>query len=180
MFTLCGLILEAREKLFRIFWSPLVFLFIFLPSGIKKTRNRLWAVLGQDTAGRGLYKPGQASPKAQPRPNPSRALAASCQPPPPPRRWSAGAARHPRFAASTSVLFFFKKIPFVVFLFRRIFPRLFSDRDFWSDFRFSITFRSFIGIRRFKRLEFRLETLYPNNQLKQVFATVKFDLGSDY
>ena len=48
------------------------------------------------------------------------------------------------------------------------------DRDFWSDFRFSISFRTFIGIRRFKRLEFRLETLFPFNQLKQVFATVKF------
>ena len=57
--------------------------------------------------------------------------------------------------------------------------RDFSDRDFWSDFRFSITFRSFIGIRRFKRLEFRLETLFPNNLLKQVFASVKFDLDPD-
>ena len=55
--------------------------------------------------------------------------------------------------------------------------RDFSDRDSWSDFLFSITFRLFIGIRRFKRLEFRLETLFPFNQLKEVFATVKFDLG---
>ena len=54
------------------------------------------------------------------------------------------------------------------------------DRDFRSVFRFSITFRSFIGIRRFKRLEFRLETLYPFNQLKQDFATVKFALDPDY
>ena len=54
-----------------------------------------------------------------------------------------------------------------------------SDRDFRSVFRSSITFRSFNGIRRFKRLEFRLETLFPFNQLKQVFATVKFDLGPD-
>ena len=53
------------------------------------------------------------------------------------------------------------------------------DRDFWSDFRFSLSFRSFIGIRRFKRLEFRLEILFPFNLLKQVFATVKFDLGPD-
>ena len=57
--------------------------------------------------------------------------------------------------------------------------RVFSDRDSWSDFHFSLTFRSFIGIRRFKRLEFRLETLFPNNQLKQVFASVKFDLDPD-
>ena len=53
------------------------------------------------------------------------------------------------------------------------------DRDFWSDVRFSLTFRSFIGIRRFKRLEFRLEILFPFNLLKQVFATVKFDLDPD-
>ena len=66
---------------------------------------------------------------------------------------------------------------FVVFLFLGFNPR-FSDRDSWSDFRFSITFRSFIGIRRFKRLEFCLETLYPFNQLKQVFATVKNCLRS--
>ena len=66
---------------------------------------------------------------------------------------------------------------FVVFLLRRIFPRLFSDRDFRSDFRFSITFRSFIGIRRFKRLEFHLETLFLFNQLKQDFDIVKFDFS---
>ena len=57
--------------------------------------------------------------------------------------------------------------------------RDFSDRDSRFDFRSSITFCSFIGIRRFKRLEFRLETLFPNNQLKQVFAFVKFDLDPD-
>ena len=57
--------------------------------------------------------------------------------------------------------------------------RDFSDRDFWSYFRFSLSFRSFTGIRRFKRLEFRLEILFPFNLLKQVFATVKFDLDSD-
>ena len=65
-----------------------------------------------------------------------------------------------------------------VFLFLG-FSAIIFDRDFRSVFRFSITFRSFIGIRRFKRLEFRLETLFPLNQLKQVFATVKFDLGPD-
>ena len=58
--------------------------------------------------------------------------------------------------------------------------RDFSDRDSWSDFRFSITFRSFIGIRQFQAPGFRLETLFPFNQLKQVFAFVKFDLDPDY
>ena len=59
------------------------------------------------------------------------------------------------------------------------FSAIIPDRDFWSDIRFSLTFRSFIGIRRFKRLELRLEILFPFNQLKQVFATVKFDLDLD-
>ena len=67
---------------------------------------------------------------------------------------------------------------FVSFLFLGFFA-IIPDRDFRSVFRFSITFCSFIGIRRFKRLEFRLETLFLFNQLKQVFATVKFDLGPD-
>ena len=65
-----------------------------------------------------------------------------------------------------------------VFLFLG-FSAIIPDRDFRSIFRFSITFRPLIGIRRFKRLEFRLETLFPFNQLKQVFATVKFDLDLD-
>ena len=56
---------------------------------------------------------------------------------------------------------------------------IFPNRDFRSVFRFSLNFRSFIGIRRFKRLEFRLEILFPFNLLKQVFATVKFDLDPD-
>ena len=57
--------------------------------------------------------------------------------------------------------------------------RDYSDRDFWSDFHSSITFRSFIGITQFKRLEFRLETLFPFNQLKQVFVTVKIGLDPE-
>ena len=67
---------------------------------------------------------------------------------------------------------------FVVFLFHG-FSAIISDRDFRSIFRFGLTFRSFVGIRQFKRLEFRLETLYPFNQLKQDFATVKFALDPD-
>ena len=68
---------------------------------------------------------------------------------------------------------------FVSFHFFSDFSAIISDRDFWSDFHFSLTFRSFIGIRRFKHLELRLETLFPFNQLKQVFASIKFDLGPD-
>ena len=59
------------------------------------------------------------------------------------------------------------------------FSVIISDLDFWSDLRFRLTFRSFIGIRRFKRLEFRFEILFPFNLLKQVFATVKFDLDPE-
>ena len=55
---------------------------------------------------------------------------------------------------------------------------LFRDRDLRSDLRSSLSSRSFIGIRQFKRLEFRFETAVPSNQLKQVFAPVKFDLVS--
>ena len=65
-----------------------------------------------------------------------------------------------------------------VFLFLR-FSAIISDRNFRSDFRSSITFRSFNGIRRFKRLEFHLETIFLFNQLKQDFDTVKFDLSPD-
>ena len=65
---------------------------------------------------------------------------------------------------------------FVSFLFLG-FSAIIPDRDFRSVFRFRFSFRSFIGIRRFKRLEFRLEALFPFNKLKQVFASVKFDLG---
>ena len=63
--------------------------------------------------------------------------------------------------------------------FSRIKSAIIPDRDFQSDLRFRLTFRSFIGIRRFKRLEFRLEILFPFNLLKQDFATVKFDLDTD-
>ena len=53
------------------------------------------------------------------------------------------------------------------------------DRDFSPDLSFSLYFRSFVGIRRFKRLEFRLEALFLFNQLKQVFATIKVDFSPD-
>ena len=66
--------------------------------------------------GRGLYKPGQASPKAQLPRNPSRAQPQPRRrrrqplpPPPPPRRQSAGAAHRPRFAAPRNVCRFLKK-----------------------------------------------------------------------
>ena len=65
------------------------------------------------------------------------------------------------------------------FSFSSDFSVIFTDLDFRSDLRFRLTFRSFIGIRRFKRLEFRLEILFPFNLLKHVFATVKFDLDPD-
>ena len=66
-----------------------------------------------------------------------------------------------------------------VFSFSPDFSAIISDLDFWSNLRFCLIFHSFIGIRRFKRLEFRLETLFLFNQLEQVFAIVNFDLGPD-
>ena len=59
------------------------------------------------------------------------------------------------------------------------FSAIIPDRDFRSELCFRLTFRSFIGIRRFKRLEFRLAIIFPFNLLKQVFAIVKFDLDPD-
>ena len=53
------------------------------------------------------------------------------------------------------------------------------DHDFCPDFRFSLSFRSFIGIRRFKRLDLRLEALFMVKQLEQDFGTVKFDFRPD-
>ena len=67
---------------------------------------------------------------------------------------------------------------FISFLFTGFFAIIF-DNDFCPVCRFSLSFRSFIGIRRFKRLEFHLEALFLFNQLEQDFATVKFDLSPD-
>ena len=72
MFTLSGLILEARENLFRDFWSPFSISFYF-SSERKKSRTDYGPYSARTPPGRGLYKPGQASPKAHPPRNPSRA-----------------------------------------------------------------------------------------------------------
>ena len=52
--------------------------------------------------------------------------------------------------------------------------RYFLWFDFRSNFQICFISCSFIGIRWFKRLEFRNETAVPTNQLSQSFATVKF------
>ena len=67
---------------------------------------------------------------------------------------------------------------FISFSFSRVFAIIFYH-DFLSDFRFSLSFRSFIGIRRFKHLDLRLEALFPLNQLEQDFGIVKFDFSPD-
>ena len=75
MFTLCGLILEARENLFQNFWSPFSISFIFFLHGIilKKCeptlgRNRLGLrqarALNSRAPGR-LSQPSRAAPRAQ-------------------------------------------------------------------------------------------------------------------
>ena len=53
------------------------------------------------------------------------------------------------------------------------------DRDFRPVFRFSLSFRSFIGIRQFKRLDLHIEAFFLFNQLEQDFGTVKFDFSPD-
>ena len=53
------------------------------------------------------------------------------------------------------------------------------DRDLCHNLRSSITFRSFIGISRFKRLDLHIEALFLFNQLEQDFGTVKFDFSPD-
>ena len=65
---------------------------------------------------------------------------------------------------------------FVSLSFSRDFPRLFSIAISALIF---VSFRSVIGIRRFKRLDLRLEALFLFNQLEQDFGTVKFDLSPD-
>ena len=67
---------------------------------------------------------------------------------------------------------------FVSFLFLG-FSAIIFNLDFKSDFRFSLSFRSFIGIMRLKRLDLRLETLFLFNQLEQNFGYSKFDLSLD-
>ena len=59
------------------------------------------------------------------------------------------------------------------------FSAIIFDRDFCPDYRFSLSFRSFIGIRRFKRLDLRLEVLFLFDQLEQDLDTVKFDFSPD-
>ena len=53
------------------------------------------------------------------------------------------------------------------------------DRDFCPVLRLSLSFHLFIGIRRFKRLDLRLEALFLFNQLEQDFATIKLDFSPD-
>ena len=111
MFALSEILLEDRDNLFRDFWSPFSIYFYF-SSERKKTRNRLWAVLGQDTDGRGLYKPGQASPKAS---RPETLTLAS---------------RAPFKVRRRLVFCAVKKKSIRRFSFSSDFPRLFSDHDF--------------------------------------------------
>ena len=130
MFTFSGLILETRENLFRDFWSQFSISFYFSSErNLKKTRNRLWAVLGQDTAGRGLYKapPQRESPAAQPRnPNPSRRrhrLAADS-----PEQRAARGSPPPRFPCRFN--FFCSSFFFFVGIFRGYFLIAISDPIF--------------------------------------------------
>ena len=65
-----------------------------------------------------------------------------------------------------SSVFFFQGFSAIIF-----------DHDFSPNLSFS--FRSFVGIRRFKRLVLRLKALFLFNQLEQDFGTIKFDFSAD-
>ena len=112
MFTLCGLILEARENLFRNFWSPFSISFYFSSERNKKT-NRLRAVPERDTArGQPLNSAAPSRPSPSAPPQSVRAAGA------------AGAAADDRAARGSSRLVFRaeKKSAFVVFLFLGLNP----------------------------------------------------------
>ena len=122
MFTLCGLILEARENLFQNFWSPFSISFHFSSerNNLKKM-NRLRAVPERDTTrGQPLNSaaPSRPSPSAPPRS--VRAAGAA-----------AAAADDPAARGSSRLVFRAgkkkrKKIPaFVIFLFLGLNPRFF-------------------------------------------------------
>ena len=111
MFTLCGLILEARENLFRNFWSPFSISFYFSSERNKKNEP----TSGRTRAG---HRPGQPLNSAGPsRPRPS-ALPRSAR--------AAGAADDPAARGSSRLVFRAekreKKSAFVVFLFLGLNP----------------------------------------------------------
>ena len=115
MFTLCGLTLEARENLFRNFWSPFSISFYFSSERNKlKNTNQLRAVPEGDTAR------GQPLNSAAPsRPSPSA-------PPRSARAAGAAAANDPAARGSSRLVFHAeKKSAFVVFLNLGLNPRFF-------------------------------------------------------
>ena len=138
MFTLCGLILEAQENLFRDFWSPFSISFYLFSERnyLKKT---------QPTTGRirpGLRRPRLYKPPPQPEESPAAAyltLTLAPAPTPLPQPPAAAAARlrrrrsHAPFEVRRRLIFravFLKKKSVRRFSFSSDFPRLFSDRDF--------------------------------------------------
>ena len=78
MFTLCGLILEARENLFRNFWSPFSIYFYFSSEQNNKKMNRLRAVPERDTArGQPLNSVALSRPSPSTPPRSARATGAT-------------------------------------------------------------------------------------------------------
>ena len=82
MFTLSGLILEAREKLFRDFWSPFSISFYFSSERnyLKKTKP----TVGRTRAGLRPGAPLNSEAPGAPAHNRARARNPSPPPPPPP------------------------------------------------------------------------------------------------
>ena len=85
MFTLCGLILEARENLFRNFWSPFSISFYFSSArNIKKTNRPTGRVrLGLRPEVAFISRPSPGGETLAPAPPCTRARRRRLSPPPP-------------------------------------------------------------------------------------------------
>ena len=119
MFTLCGLILKARENLFWNYWSPFSISFYFSSERNNKKTNRLRGVPERDTArGQPLNSAALSRPSPSAPPRSTRAAGAA-----------AAAADDPAARGSSRLVFRAEKrkknLAFVVFLFLRLNPRFF-------------------------------------------------------
>ena len=143
MFTLCGLILEARENLFRNFWSPFSISFYFSSERNNKKNEPTYGPCPTRTPARGgLYKPRPSPGEPQPPQLPTLAVARSRRRRrPPPRRPApsspdvAAAEVRRRIYFRANGYFLEKKIGFrrffvLVFLKQIGFSALFKQRAF--------------------------------------------------
>ena len=160
MFTLCSLILEARENLFRDFRSLFsISFYFFLLCVIKKTNRPNGPCPARTPGPAGFISRGEAQPKPNPSPSPEPPRAQRCR-----RRLT---ARHPRFAvASKSVPVFFEKPFGFPSVFRSVFLDFLIDRFF--------RFIYLASVRSFVRFNERFRQLDPDNERSFVNLFVIF------